>query len=609
MLAFLRRLARRLLDPPPPPIPDLDPDDPACDSLAADLIAMGPHAAPRDGRPSPGTERLLARARLLGQQRFALLVGGLSHGIATSSASRLAIGGAEEDVTRAAADEERAHARLDEHAGRRPRRPPVANRVSAHPACRVLIAALCACIELLVTAPALAILTHGRRLLGLLPLEDALAALLGLMTFVAAEVAAECFLTWRRGRPSGRPTLAARLVAAVRSLAARVAGRSAPAPGRRPGTGRPATPDARAALVAGIVIVVAMLGALGWLLAVRDANVRAAHEIAAGAGTSANLGFGGLPGAPVASGGPISGLGSGAAAGPISGLGGGAAPVAIGAPAASSAPSQPEGHLGPIGALSIIVFLVALTSATLAGTTEDYAAWSRKRRALRSEHHDARHRRTVAERARAAATTRAPLGSVAYDAAARHAITVADAYLQLVTAWEGLVRQRYAVHCRRSGTEPVVLGFPPLPALPDEVERLLTPAVPDGRQAGGFAFGTEAPGPEGAGPVHGGPEQGAPGAAGPTSGETETPPAEDAPGTPGPDSGGGEEADTAGPAGRPGSDAVLDAVADLVARLRGSPEEPPAPRRRGGRFVRGLRRRVRRDSAASDPAHDPDPAA
>ena len=581
MLSLLRRIVHGLLDPPAR-IPDLDPDDTACNAIALDLAAMGRDAASRDGRPSPGTERLLPRARLLGQRRFAQLVPPLSHGIASSSASRLAIGAADEQVAHATANERHAQDRLERHNRNEPRRPPIVNRTSAHPLTRTLIATLCTLIELLITAPALVILTHGRRLLDLVSLEDALAALLGLMTFAAAEVAAECLLTWRLGRPTERRALAARMLAAMRRLPARLTRRRPASPRPWSATGRPTTRDARAALVAGVVIVVAMVGALGWLVAVRDANIRAASEIAAGGVTSTRTGLGGLPGAP-------------SAAGPISGLGGG--PIALGSQPPSTR-AQPEGQLGPLGALSIVVFVVALASATLAGTTSEHAEWARKRRALRREHRDAHKRRLAAEHTRSATATRAPLGSVVYDTAARHAVTVADAYLQLAAAWEGLVRQHYLVHCRRAGQAPEELSFPPLPALPDEVERLLTPAVPDGRQAGGYAFGTHPP----VDPVPNTDPEGRP-SAGPT-----TPPVAAAGSTAAPAraSDDGEEGQpTRGPADHPDPDAVLDAVADLAARLRGLPEQP-APEPHRGRFVRGLRRRARR--RAGGRALDPDPA-
>lgn len=586
MIAYLRRLAHRLLDHPPE-LSDLDPDDRTCEKLAQDLAVMGEHAAPRNGEASPGTEKLLARARLLGKERFGELIAPLSQGIAASSASRLAIGAADQEIELTQTYEQRTRQRLDEHAERRPAKPGVVNRVSAHPLGRVLIAALCATVELLVTAPSLVILTHGRKLFGLIPLEDALAALLGLMTFVAAEVAAECLLTWHRGRPTGRPTLAARLVRAVRGLVARISGYRQDRPSlqltpRRRSAGTPratsATPEARAGLVAGVVIVVAMLGTLGWLVSVRDANVRAAKEIAASGNAPATSAAGGLPGAPAAAGG-----------GPIAGLGGGtaAAPITFGTqpPSTPAAQAQPEGTLGPIGALSVVVFLVALVSATLAGATDDYASWARKHRALRTEHRTAEAAHLSAQRSQAAATTRVPLGSTSYDTAARHATNVVDSYLQLAAAWEGLVRQRYVVHCRLRKREPVALMFPPLPALQDEVERLLTPALPDGRQAGGFAFGTEAPAaPEtetetdteptwpGTEPTDD-PPSGVP--AEPPEVDDDTPAAENPP-----------------PPEPRDADEVLDNVADLISRLRPVPDDPPA-RRPTRRFIPRLPRRGR----------------
>jgi len=210
--------------------------------------------------------------------------------------------------------------------------------------------------------------------------------------------------------------------------------------------------------------------------------------------------------------------------------------------------------------------------------------------------------RLAAERGRAAVAARTPLGSVGYDTAARQAVGVIESYLQLATAWEALVRRRYLVHCRRNGTEPVTLTFPALPSLPEETERLLTPPVPDGRQAGGFGFGTLPVKPAGDSVAPAAPQRDRPADTVAPAGATTAPEA-----APAPDAGTQHRVDglpndptdagDATTASFPSPEEVQNDVRALGVRYRATPQ--PAARRRSR--LAPLRFPRRRPDGASDP--------
>ena len=540
--------------------PRAEEDEALCDELAAHLAEMGPHAAGSTTRVSPGTERLLTKARLIERRQFAGLVPALSDGIVGSSASQLRAGAAGDAVRRSTEHRARTQQHADEHRARRPQVPPVVNRVGGHPAARAVIAALCVTIEMIISAPAFEVLSRGTLILGWFAMHDVLALLLGLITFAAAEVAAECFLTWLQGHGSGRSALQ-RLGRLTRRAEQPAAGiRPAPTAGGARGRYQ------HAAGVASVLIAASMIALLGWFISVREDNVRAAALIASGSGSGQAPALPGLPVAPAATAGT---------AGPIAGLGGPATRAPATVPGAiTPGPAPPsaanEGQLGPIGGLSIIAFVLAFIAAALGGATHEYTVWSRASRKLRKEVRAAEKAGEELQRRSAAMASQTPAGSARYDLAARHAVSVADECLQRARNWESRVRELYPVYCRRNGTRPVALAFTPLPPLAAEVERLLSPILPDGRQAGGYGFGTSAPtdaitpaagtlgvAADGASTAepHDSPSGAAHGDdvnAAPPASEEHAPPPTQAP---------------AGP-GRPGADDVLGSLADAIGRMR-----------------------------------------
>jgi hypothetical protein len=561
-----------------------DGGDAMCNELARNLAEMGPTAAGTPAEPSPGTGQLLARARRRSRREFERLIPTISQGITDSSDPQLAVGAANAATERQRAEFARVQEQVDAHERARPDVPPVLNRLCAYPLTRVAIAALCVAIETVITTPALAVLSYGQLILGIVPLEQVLAFLLGLVTFVAAEVAAECFVTWIAGEPPARGLL--------RHVLRRRERRAAEGPRQRRGRYE------RAAGVASLVIVSAMLGVLGWLVVVRDQNVKAAREITAGAvGPTPGSVLPGLPGgangavAPVAAGAPAPASPSGAApAGPITFGAGAGGPLPAG-PGAAPAPNATEPSVGPVGALSMVVFLLAFVAAALANSTHEYTRWRRTARGLAKQLAKVRDAREASERELNRAVRRTPHGSTKYDTAARLAVNLADECLQRAQGWEGRVRELYPVYCRRMRMTPVGLAFPALPSLPDETERLLHPHLRDGQQVGGYGVGTIRP--ERLAPV---PPGVAP--AGPAFGD-DVPPAAPAPGQHGvtvdaePQPGPSEDRDEA-QAERADRGAVRESVAEAIERMRAAGGASGAEPRRG--------RRRRRDEAGGPAA-------
>jgi hypothetical protein len=444
-LQILRlRLAAIVARRPPA---DRDPHAAIVRDLASDFAVMGPAARGDEQNSSPGAERLLATARLEANERFAPLIGTISRGIAGSSAGHLRATFAREIVDDAQRELDRTEERVRDHAARRPAAPRVVNRIAAHPATRLGIAALCVVVEMLITAPAFAVLDHGDFVLGLWPLKDVLAVVVGLFVFAAAEVAAELFATWLNGTPPARGVLARlrrRRRPAVRA-ARRAAGRGGHPPYQRVQV---------AAAVGCALICAATLGTLAWLISVRDENVRAARAIeASGAATALPLpgvaGLGGAvpgttgpgastPASPPGAGGPIAGLGPagpGAAPGATPAAPGG--PIAFG-PAPAGPPARPgtdEGDLGPVGALSLAAFVLAFGAAALANTTTEFRDWRAKARRLRKAADDARAARSAAERGRGSADVATPLHSVGYDVAARQVAQIANDTVERARLW------------------------------------------------------------------------------------------------------------------------------------------------------------------------------
>lgn len=573
--------------------PVVDGADRMCRNLASHYVEMGPHAVGNADSPSPGSEQLLARTRARTRNEFERLVPSVSRGIAGSSVGQLAAGGAAEAAGRRAQDLAQAQERIDAHQRSRPQVPWILNRIASHRAFRVAIASLCVAIEMVITSPALAVLSHGKLIFGLMPLEDVLAFLLGLATFMSAEVAAECFVTWLNGRRAQRTRTTRRRRWIPRSRWPR---RGSSRPRVRSATGR----VERAAGLASLAIVLTMVGLLGWFVSVREHNARAARAAEAGVGLSTPAL---LPGLPVsgttseaAAGGAITGLPGGAGgqpagtSGPISfGGGGSAGNGGTGGVFASDTPKEDtEGKLGPIGALSVVAFLLAFTAAALAGTTEKHTEWRRRRRRLSKRLGEARAAHEAAQQQASNVQTRTPNASVEYDTAARFLFNIVEANLQRAAAWESRVRELYPVYCRRAHVDPVPLAFPALPAPQDEVASLLVPQLPWGRQVGGYGInvvppdGTEPPATVHPAPPVETPEPAAAGAARPGAGE---PPG---------DGGDVDREPVDQPPARPSVDDVLDGVGDRIRRMREPGQAEPPGRRRFLR--RGHRRNEERPS-------------
>lgn len=590
---------------------EINPVDAMCRDLASHYVDMGPYAAGSAAAPSPGSEQLLARARIDMRQQYERLVPAISRGIAASSSGSLALDAANETAARRATDVAEAQARSDAHARARPQVPRVLNRIASHRAFRTVIACACVLTEMVITTPSLEVLSHGKQILGI-PLEDVLAFLLGLFTFLSAEVAAECFITWLQGRRVQRSRAASRR----RWLRSRRSRR----PRLRSATGR----FERAAGVAAIVIVIVMVGLLSWFISVRDQNNRAAENIRNGAGTAATTVLPGLPlGNGAAGGAPAQGSAGAAPAGPIQGLGGApgggagqpaapAGPINLGGAPGSAADTfgtggakkpDTEGQLGPVGALSIVAFLVAFTAAALGGATEKYTTWRRRRRRLTKELAEARAAHEVAQRAAGGTSTRTPQASIEYDEAARVASLIVERNLARVTRSESRIRELYIVFCRRADVEPIALGFPPIPALPDELGRLLRPELLSGHQVGGVAFGMDEPdftAPEATpGRAPDPPSEPPEGAAGDppppdaTDGESQY---EDEEPLPDPDVQPGPTRP------RPSPEDVQSGVREATGDMRGTRESEPRRRRGPGRFLPNIRRR-RGHGGSEEEAH------
>jgi len=594
-----------------------------CVELARNLADMGPHAAGTSVHPSPGTERLLGRARLEARAALEPLLQTLGAGVARSVRERAALAAAVDGAGRAGRTASRAEAAAETHARSRPQRPPLVSDLCASWWFRGVIAASCVAIELLLTAPGLEVLSHGAKV-AIFPLHYVLAALVGVMAFLAAEACGVLFASWLRGAPAGgSPSLVSRLHAWLRRSwtrrrLRRLGVRRVPDLPRRPPTLRSAA--ARAAGTGCLIVVVAMISALGWLISVRDQNVRAAEAIRSGDVAARGAP---LPGLPLAAGGDGQGIPAGpiafgaapsAAAGTGAASASGPAAGRIGA-ASSSSGADVEGSLGPVGWLSIVAFLVAFATAAAAQTAAEHTAWRREDRKLRSTAREAR-RADNAAHARVGAL-RAGIGDAnqPVDVAGRLVGDIADRCVQRVTAWEARVRELYLVNCRRAGITPVALGFPPAPQPLEEAARLVEVRAPVGRQSGGLGF-DETFARDPAMPANDaaeGDEQdvgGATGESGPAAGGPQAGTGgPDAPGpaAPGPDASGPDapEADTPRPDGtaadEPGSNRPL---AELIAEMRGRHADGPATRRRPPRrrlrLPRSGRDRAGRDHRASD---------
>jgi hypothetical protein len=475
----------------------------------------------------------------------------------------------------------RIQAEHESHQSSRPPVPRVLNRVASHRAFRIAIAVMCVAIEMLITAPALQIVSHGKVILGA-RLEDLLALALGVATFMTAEVAAECFITWLHGRRVQRTHSPRRgRLPDWRWLPRRRSGR----PRARTRTGR----LERAAGLASLAIVLTMVGLLGWFISVRDENQRAAAAAEQGAAGTPAVVLPGLPAAPAATrsgAGPIAGLpggGSPAPSGPI-GFSGAGGPTTRGGSKVDT-----EGKLGPVGALSIVAFLVAFTAAALAGATEKYTAWRRRRRRLIKRLVEARKAQEAAQRAAAGAGVQTPGASLEYDSASRIVVNLVERNLGRVQGWEARVRELYVVFCQRQRVEPVPLGFPPLPEPRDEVRRLLEPSLPHAQQAGATGYGMIALDPD------------APAAAATaTPLETPAPAADTEPEAADEELNGHDpepEPEADPPPARAHPDDVLDDLGALIGRLRDPGSENPTRNRRGRSWPRtrdGRRRRFGR---------------
>lgn len=403
-----------------PSVPASDPTLRAIE-IGQELAQLGENArAAGPDTHSPGTDELHAAAHTRIHRRVAGLLGRYTTGMAESVTARRGLEIGRQSLTSA-------RERLDNARTQAPEQPFRGAGFFASRLVRFAMPALCAATEMAITTPAIAAETGSSEVISGLKLSVVIAALVGIVVWLAGEVAGPLLLRSNGEAPDyADGDLVERL---RRIFGTRVAGRWG-----------------------AILLILGMVGALSWLAVVRQQNADiTAQRIQAANAPILTPGGGGLMQG-------LEGGGAGPEKNPFKTM-----------PDASETAASP--NLGPIGLLSIVLFLTTVLVSAAATVASDYGDAQR----------DISHRaRGVRRRQRTLNRQERLLGrrERALDLAGREIDNIVDEELAALTQHNAATQLAYLRRCREIGVQPVPLTFPPIPDAEELTRSLVGQQMP-----------------------------------------------------------------------------------------------------------------------------------